>query len=140
MEQEHRHCIYIAQIANFTKFSADYILPSGISMFEYQKVALHECYPLAIVDKTIAKPPPPNYISPYELNTNKIETSNDSVQPICTVRTSMDSSFSVLSNTVSFVSVLLARAKISSIYWRPLEVRNSKLGVWLSIPFTHTCA
>ena len=53
------------------------------------------CY--AIIDKTIAKPCPPK-LSSYKLNTNKNKASGNSVQPICTVMRSIDSSFSELSS------------------------------------------
>ena len=56
-----------------------------------------------IVDKIIAKPCPPK-LFPYKLNTNKIKASSDSVQPICTFKRSLDSSFSELSSTICFVS------------------------------------
>ena len=64
-----------------------------------------------IVDKTIAKPCPFK-LSPYKLNTNKNEASGDSVQPICTVKRSIDSSFSELSSAICFVSVFLTGAEI----------------------------
>ena len=44
------------------------------------------------------------------------------MEPICTVKASVDSSFSELSSAIFSVSVLLARPEIFSIYWRPLEV------------------
>ena len=44
------------------------------------------------------------------------------MEPICMVKASADSSFSELSSAIFSVSVLLARAEIFLIYWRPLEV------------------
>ena len=64
-----------------------------------------------IVNKTIVKPCP-RKLSPYKLNTNKNEASGDSVQPMCMVKESMDSSFSELSSAICFVSVVLTRAEI----------------------------
>ena len=66
--------------------------------------------------------PRPPKLSSQKLNTNKNEASGDSAEPICTVKALVDSSFSELSSAFFPVSVLLARAEMFSIYWRPLEV------------------
>ena len=61
-------------------------------------------------------------MSVFKLNTNKNEASSGSAEPSCTVKASVDSSFSELSSAFFPVSVLLARAEMFSIYWRHLEV------------------
>ena len=73
------------------------------------------------VDKIVTQPRPPK-LSSQKINTNKNEASSGSAEPICTVKASVDSSFSELPSAFFPVSVLLARAEIFSIYWRPLEV------------------
>ena len=59
-----------------------------------------------------------------KLNTSKNEASGDSAQPICKVKASIDSFFIELCTAICFVRVLLARAEIFTIYYRPFEVRN----------------
>ena len=75
---------------------------------------------------SFTKPRPPK-LSPQKLNTSKNGASADSTRPICKVKDSIDSLFIELSSITYFMKVALARAKIFTIYSRPLEVRNHYL-------------
>ena len=95
-------------------------------MFEYQKIALHELYPTALVTRPYVKP----LRSHAHLNfphRNLIQSKKKLAavplnQFAQLIKASVDSSFSELPSANFSVSVLLARAEIFSIYWRPLEV------------------
>ena len=69
------------------------------------------------------------------LNTSKNEASGDSAGPICKVKASVDSFFIELSTAICFMSVLLARAEIFTIYCRPLEVCNRYIKGVSDTPF-----
>ena len=99
--------------------------PSGISMFEYQKVALHELYSTALVTRSQISLRSHAHLNFLHRKLRK-EASGDSARQICKVKASVDSFFIELS-TAFCMRVLLARAEIFTIYWRPLEVSNSYL-------------